>query len=144
MLLRLCKRRECGLVHTDSLALKPQAFTYFKRLQKKYLSRLTVPFLVPIITTSNTNIHSHTTHGNAAHANPVTLGATAMKPKTPEQVKQSFRQSGMTFTDWARNNGYPKNAVYRVLNGFDKANYGRAHEIAVKLGLKPNPEQLAA
>lgn len=67
-----------------------------------------------------------------------------MKPKTPEQVKQHFRQSGITFTEWAANNGYPKNAVYRVLNGFDKANYGRAHEIAVKLGLKTTPEQLAA
>ena len=62
---------------------------------------------------------------------------------TPAQIKSKFRREGKTFTDWASEHGYPRNAVYRVLNGFDKANYGRAHEIAVKLGLK-NSEQLAA
>lgn len=61
---------------------------------------------------------------------------------SPIQVKSKFRREGKTFTEWASENGYPRNAVYRVLNGFDKANYGRAHEIAVKLGLKS--EQLAA
>ena len=55
---------------------------------------------------------------------------------TPLQVKNKFRAEGKTFTQWADEHGYPRNAVYRVLNGFDKANYGRAHEIAVKLGLK--------
>ena len=62
---------------------------------------------------------------------------------TPIQVKAKFRREGKTFSDWASEHGYPRIAVYRVLNGFDKANYGRAHEIAVKLGLK-KPEQLAA
>jgi gp16 family phage-associated protein len=61
---------------------------------------------------------------------------------SPSQVKSKFRREGKTFTEWAVEHGYPRNAVYRVLNGFDKANYGRAHEIAVKLGLKS--EQLAA
>ena len=55
---------------------------------------------------------------------------------TPEQVKAMFRQQGKTFTQWAQDNGYSRNAVYRVLNGFDKATYGKSHEIAVKLGLK--------
>lgn len=61
-----------------------------------------------------------------------------------EQVKRRFRQQGITFTEWADQNGYPRNEVYRVLNGQSKAYYGRAHEIAVKLGLKSDPEQLAA
>lgn len=61
-----------------------------------------------------------------------------------EQVKRRFRQQGKTFTDWARENGYTRNEVYRVLNGQAKAHYGRAHEIAVKLGLKQAPEKLAA
>lgn len=61
-----------------------------------------------------------------------------------EQVKRHFRQQGITFTDWARQNGYTRNEVYRVLNGQSKAHYGKAHEIAVKLGLKHAPEQLAA
>ena len=55
---------------------------------------------------------------------------------TPEQIKQRFRQRGITFSQWARDNGYPINRVLRVLNGFEKGYYGKSHEIAVKLGLK--------
>jgi gp16 family phage-associated protein len=53
-----------------------------------------------------------------------------------EQVKQNFQQRGITFTQWAKENGYTRNEVYRVLNGQAKALYGRGHEIAVKLGMK--------
>lgn len=62
---------------------------------------------------------------------------------TPNQVKQRFRAAGMTVTQWAEDHGYTRNAVYRVLNGFDKANYGKAHEIAVALGIKSS-EPIAA
>lgn len=61
-----------------------------------------------------------------------------------DQVKRSFQQRGITFTEWAALNGYKRSEVYRVLNGQAKAHYGRAHEIAVKLGLKADPEKLAA
>ena len=54
---------------------------------------------------------------------------------TTDQVKALFRQRGVTFTRWAEDNGYTRNEVYRVLNGQSKANYGKAHEIAVKLDL---------
>ncbi|ASQ19255.1 DNA-binding protein [Salmonella enterica] len=57
---------------------------------------------------------------------------------TAEQVKSLFRQRGVTFTRWAEENGYSRNEVYRVLNGFTKGRYGKSHEIAVKLGLKPD------
>ncbi|EPM9395240.1 DNA-binding protein [Escherichia coli] len=57
---------------------------------------------------------------------------------TAEQVKALFRQRGITFTHWAEENGYTRNEVYRVLNGQSKAHYGKSHEIAVKLGLKPD------
>lgn len=59
---------------------------------------------------------------------------------TPDQIKQRFRQRGVTFSQWARDNGYPANKVLRVLNGFEKGHYGKAHEIAVKLGLKPSSD----
>jgi gp16 family phage-associated protein len=55
---------------------------------------------------------------------------------TSDQVKQRFRQRGLTLTQWAAEHGYNRKAVYRVLNGADKGRYGQAHEIAVKLGLK--------
>jgi gp16 family phage-associated protein len=63
---------------------------------------------------------------------------------TPEQVKQRFRQSGVTITQWAEERGFKRSAVYRVLNGFDKANYGKAHEIAVALGLKASIPDIQA
>jgi gp16 family phage-associated protein len=62
---------------------------------------------------------------------------------TPAQVKAQFRREGKTFTQFAEEHGYTRNAVYRVLNGFDKGHYGKAHEIAVKLGLKPEQQHAA-
>lgn len=59
--------------------------------------------------------------------------------RTPEQVRQRFRSEGKPLSQWARENGYPPIAVYRVMGGIDKGNYGRSHEIAVKLGLKAEP-----
>lgn len=56
---------------------------------------------------------------------------------TPEQVKAKLRAEGITITQWAEQHGYPRAAVYCVLNGVVKAAYGRAHRIAVDLGLKP-------
>jgi gp16 family phage-associated protein len=56
--------------------------------------------------------------------------------KTPEQVKEDFAKRGETITDWAKKHGYTREEVYRVLNGQNKARYGKGHEIAKKLGLK--------
>jgi gp16 family phage-associated protein len=64
---------------------------------------------------------------------------------TPDQVRQRFRQRGQTLTQWAAERGYDRKAVYRVMAGQDKAHYGRAHEIAVALGLKvPDAEPSTA
>lgn len=60
---------------------------------------------------------------------------------TPEQVRQRLRQRGKTLTRWAAENGFDIRAVYRVMAGNDKAYYGRAHEIAVALGLKIADEE---
>lgn len=63
------------------------------------------------------------------------------KVLTPDQVKQSLRMQGITTTQWAEARGYSRNEVYRVLNGQAKAFYGKAHQIAVELGLKPSNAQ---
>lgn len=65
---------------------------------------------------------------------------------TAEQIKSRLRRQGITLTQWAKDHGYPRADVYRVLNGQYKAHYGRAHEIAVALGMKSadSNEQLAA
>lgn len=59
---------------------------------------------------------------------------------TGEQVKEKFKKEGVTVSSWARKNGYTPNEVIRVLNGFAKGNYGKAHEIAVELGMKTKSE----
>ncbi|KAF1692726.1 DNA-binding protein [Pseudoxanthomonas jiangsuensis] len=63
------------------------------------------------------------------------------KVLTPEQVKERLRLQGKTTTQWAAEHGFTRNEVYRVLNGQAKAHYGKAHEIAVLLGLKPGSEE---
>lgn len=61
-------------------------------------------------------------------------------PLTPDQVRQKFRSAGITLTQWAKDNGFPRQAVYRVMAGQDKGHYGQSHAIAVGLGLKlPDP-----
>ncbi|PIA65993.1 DNA-binding protein [Ectopseudomonas toyotomiensis] len=62
--------------------------------------------------------------------------ATQQKPKTVDQVKAEFRAKGLTVNKWAEDNKFPPGAVYQVLNGFSKGNYGQSHDIAVALGLK--------
>jgi gp16 family phage-associated protein len=66
------------------------------------------------------------------------------KTLTPDQLKANFERDGKTFADWAREHGYTVNEVYRVTNGFAKAKRGKAHEIAVALGLKADSNQRAA
>ena len=55
---------------------------------------------------------------------------------TGEQVKKKLKKDGQTISAWARSHGYSPQEVIRVVNGFSKANYGKGHDIAVKLGMK--------
>ena len=59
---------------------------------------------------------------------------------TASQVKERLSAQGITVKQWAAKNGYDLETVYKVLQGVRKCNYGKGHEIAVALGLKPNPE----
>lgn len=64
---------------------------------------------------------------------------------TVQSFKSRLRSQGKTIRQWAEENNFPPNAVYRVLNGFEKGCYGQAHAILVKAGIKPaDNEQLAA
>lgn len=56
--------------------------------------------------------------------------------KTPDQIRSEFKRRGMPISQWARANGFSVNKVYRVLSGIEKGYYGKAHEIAVALGMK--------
>lgn len=62
---------------------------------------------------------------------------------TPTSFKDRLRRQGKTIRQWAQENDFPVRAVYRVLNGGDKGNFGRAHDIAVRAGIK-QADKLAA
>lgn len=59
---------------------------------------------------------------------------------TPNAIKTRIRQQGITVLEWSKRHGYNPNTVYMLLNGQLKGRYGKSHEIAVALGLKPGPE----
>ncbi|PAT34945.1 DNA-binding protein [Vandammella animalimorsus] len=60
---------------------------------------------------------------------------------TPQQIKEQFRARGQSVGQWADAHGFPRDVVYRVLNGRAAGWRGQTHEVAVALGLKPNPTQ---
>lgn len=60
---------------------------------------------------------------------------------TPQQIKEQFRARGESVGQWADANGFPRDIVYRVLNGRSPAWRGQTHKVAVALGLKANPGQ---
>lgn len=60
----------------------------------------------------------------------------ANKVMTLDEIKLSFEARGETISDWALQHGFPKDAVYAVLNGRSRCKRGRGHQIAIALGLK--------
>lgn len=64
--------------------------------------------------------------------------------KTPDQVKADFLAGGITISQWAREHNYTPREVSLVLNGQIKGRYGKGHDIAVALGIKPSAQQAAA
>ena len=63
---------------------------------------------------------------------------------TPQQIKNRFRERGETVGQWADSHGFPRDVVYRVLNGRSPAWRGQPHQVAVALGLKPDPTKTTA
>ncbi len=64
--------------------------------------------------------------------------------KTPEQVKSEFEARGEAVGQWADRNQFPRDQVYRVLNGYTPCKRGIPHQIAVALGIKAAPARNAA
>lgn len=65
-------------------------------------------------------------------------------PQTPETARAYFLQHGINRSEWARFFGIDQQAISDHLRGRLKGTWGKSHEVAVLLGLKPNPEQQAA
>lgn len=56
-------------------------------------------------------------------------------------IRERFRASGVTMRSWAETRGFAPDLVYAVLNGRIHGVRGRAHDVAVALGLKPRPPE---
>jgi len=57
-----------------------------------------------------------------------------------ELIKQAFEARGLSVAEWSRARGYNAPLVYAVLAGRVHARRGKAHQIAVALGIKQTPE----
>jgi len=55
---------------------------------------------------------------------------------TADTFKAQLRSQGKTIDQWAKENNFTPSAVYRVLNGVYKGNFGVSHDIAVAAGIK--------
>lgn len=60
---------------------------------------------------------------------------------TGEQAKERIFSQGLHISEWAIKNGYTPREVSLVLNGQSKGRHGKGFEIAVKLGMRPVPEE---
>lgn len=56
-----------------------------------------------------------------------------------QELREQFRNEGVTIAVWARKNGFRPDEVYAALSGRTRGDRGRAHKVAVALGLKPRP-----
>lgn len=56
--------------------------------------------------------------------------------RNPEDVRAEIAESGISISEWARNNGFASGLVYAVLKGKRMCLRGQSHAIAVALGLK--------
>lgn len=55
---------------------------------------------------------------------------------TPQALKAALEKEGKTLAQFARERGVEYATAVQLINGFSKGRYGKAHEAAVKLGLK--------
>lgn len=56
--------------------------------------------------------------------------------KSIEQVKNEFTLMGKSYAEWARENNFSPDLVYRILKNNKIPLRGESHKIAVKLGIK--------
>jgi len=59
-----------------------------------------------------------------------------MSLRTAAQVREELKSKGVSITQWAIANQFSPNLVFEVLGGRKKCIRGKAHDIAVKLGMK--------
>jgi hypothetical protein len=61
-------------------------------------------------------------------------------PQTTQSAQRYFVRHGINRSAWARYFGFERTVVEHLLRGQLKGRRGMAHEAAIKLGLKEQPE----
>lgn len=56
--------------------------------------------------------------------------------RSPQDIRTSIEESGVSIAEWSRANGFSCGLVYQVLEGRRKCLRGQSYRIAVALGLK--------
>jgi gp16 family phage-associated protein len=56
-----------------------------------------------------------------------------------QAAREYFPRHGISIGDWADREGYNRQLVYHVVAGRKACAYGKTHDIAVKIGLKADP-----
>ena len=56
--------------------------------------------------------------------------------KSIKQVKEDFSSTGRSIAEWARENEFSPDLVYRIFKNNKIPQRGESHKIAVKLGIK--------
>ena len=56
--------------------------------------------------------------------------------KSIQQVREEFSANGISIAEWARDNHFSPDLVYRLLKNNRVPKRGESHKIAVKLGIK--------
>lgn len=56
--------------------------------------------------------------------------------KSIQQVKDDFSTNGKSIAEWARDNNFSPDLVYRIFKTNKIPRRGESHKIAVKLGIK--------
>lgn len=59
------------------------------------------------------------------------------------RAKAWFVDNGVAIARWAKDHGFSRQNVLDVLNGKNKGLRGQGHEIAVQLGIKPEPKKVS-
>lgn len=62
-------------------------------------------------------------------------------PSTPKQAKAWFKRNGICISEWCLAHGFNRYTVFDLLRGKRKGARGEAHEAAVLLGIKEDPNQ---
>lgn len=56
-----------------------------------------------------------------------------------EELREAFRERGESIRDWAARHNFDPGTVYAVISGRIRGDRGKAHHVAVALGLKRPP-----